>query len=176
MPQGAPRLTPAARVSSDAQFDLPGLDRTPSYTQTMARSWRITLVASLVGVPLVLVAAGAAWAGGQPFSALLDRQTLPPPPPKPTVTATRIEKRVRIVYSFSVWPRDADRRPVVLLTAIQSSGTRYAPYMERHAISKRSGVVWQPLGLGSAPFELFAAAYSRTGRSSPTVSVRVRAS
>jgi len=97
-----------------------------------------------------------------------------PVPPAPRVVATRIDQRVRIAYSFSVWPKDPDRRPVLLLTAVQSSGTRYAPYMKRHRISKRSGVVWQPLGLGTAPFKLYAAAYSQQGRSSKTVLVPVR--
>ena len=146
----------------------------PAYTQTVDRSLRLCVVASLaalVGVPATPAATGAA---GSPAAVLLGRQTIPPVPPKPTVVATRVGKRVRISYSFAVWPSDADRRPVVLLTAVQSSGTRYAPFMKRHSISARTGLVWQPLGLGDAPFKLYAAAYSRLGRSSPTVSVRVR--
>jgi hypothetical protein len=35
-------------------------------------------------------------------------------------------------------------------------------------------LVWQPLGLGKAPFKLYAAAYSREGRSSKTVTVRIK--
>jgi len=97
-----------------------------------------------------------------------------PPPPAPRVVATRRGQRVRIAYSFSVWPKVVAQRPVLLLTSVQSSGTRYAPYMKRHRISTRKGVVWQPLGLGTAPFKLYAAAYSRQGRSSKTVVVPVR--
>jgi hypothetical protein len=56
---------------------------------------------------------------------------------------------------------------------VQSSETRYPPFMKEHRISKRRGVVWQPLGLGKGPFKLFAAA-SRDGKSSKTMTVRVR--
>lgn len=81
---------------------------------------------------------------------------------------------MRIAYSFPVWPKAEAQRPVLLLTAVQSSELRYAPFMKRHQISVRKGVVWQPLGLGKGPFKLYAAAYSRQGRSSKTVMVRVR--
>lgn len=121
----------------------------------------------------VLVAAGAG-ATDQSVAMRIHRDALPPVPPAPNVAATRADSRVRITYLFSVWPNDLNRRPVMLLTAVQSSGTRYTPYAQRHAISKQRGVVWQPLGLGKAPFKLFAAAYSRLGRSSVTVTVRVR--
>jgi hypothetical protein len=145
-----------------------------TYTQTMNHSVRLCVVASVASLAAALVATtSAAGAEQLPSVALLDRQTLPPVPPKPTISATRFGKRVRISYSFGSWPSDPDRRPVMLLTAVQSSGTRYGPLHKEHKISKRRGVVWQPLGLGSAPFKLHAAAYSRF-RSSPTVTVRVR--
>jgi len=95
-------------------------------------------------------------------------------PPAPSVVAVRTGKRVRIAYSFRVWPRAEAQRIVLLLTAVQSSDPQLPPYMKRHRISTRKGVVWQPLGLGKAPFKLLAAAYSREGRSSRTVTVRVR--
>lgn len=137
-------------------------------------TFRLCAAASLASLAALLVATSAALGAEQlPSVALLDRQALPPVPPKPTISATRVGKRVRISYSFAVWPSDPDRRPVMLLTAVQSSGTRYVPLMKRHRISTRKGVVWQPLGLGSAPFKLYAAAYSRF-RSSPTVTVPVR--
>ena len=94
-------------------------------------------------------------------------------PPAPKIRATRVGKRVRVAYSFRVWPSNHARRPVVLLTSVKSSGTRFAPYMKRHGISTRTGVVYQPLGLGRAPFTLYAAAYSRQGASSASVKVRV---
>jgi hypothetical protein len=135
---------------------------------------RLCVAASVASLAVALVAITAAAGAEQvPSVALLDLQTLPPVPPKPTIAATRFGKRVRISYSFAIWPSDPDRRPVMLLTAVQSSGTRYSPYTKRHRISTRKGVVWQPLGLGSAPFKLHAAAYSRF-RSSPTVTVPVR--
>jgi hypothetical protein len=143
---------------------------------------RLSVVIALVSVALAVAIASTGFfaveaapgATGQPTTAFLHQQQLPAAPPKPTVAATRVEDRVRISYSFSVWPRAADRRPVMLLTAVKASEPRYSPYMKRHRISTRKGIVWQPLGLGSAPFKLYAAAYSRTGRSSPTVSTRVR--
>jgi hypothetical protein len=140
----------------------------------MSREVRLCVLASIASLAAALVATTPA-AGGERFPsvALLDRQALPPVPPKPRVTATRVGKRVRISYSFAVWPSDPDRRPVMLLTAVQSSGTRYGPLHKEHRISKRTGVVWQPLGLGRAPFKLHAAAYSRF-RSSPRVTVPVR--
>lgn len=61
------------------------------------------------------------------------------PPPAPQIVATRAGKRVRIAYSFPVWPNDS-RRPVMLLTSVQSSGPRYAPFMKRHRF--RSGPEW----------------------------------
>jgi hypothetical protein len=94
-------------------------------------------------------------------------------PPAPRIVATRVRDRVRIAYRFASWPR-GENRPAMLLTAVQSSGTRYSPYMKRHRISARSGVVYQPLGLGKAPFKLHAASYSRDGTSSKTITVRVR--
>jgi hypothetical protein len=98
---------------------------------------------------------------------------VPPRPPAPTVVATRVGKRVRVAYSFSVWPRNSDRRPIMLLTAVQAANPRYTPFTKRHRITARRGVVTQPLGLGPAPFKLHAAAYSKAGRSSKTVTVRV---
>ena len=145
-----------------------------SYTQTMSSARRLCLVVSVSVVVGALGTAVATGAARLPSSASLQAQTLPPIPPKPTVAATRVGKRVRISYSFAVWPSNADRRPVQLITAVQSSGTRYGPLHKEHRISARRGVVWQPLGLGRPPFKLYAASYSRLGRSSPTVSVRVR--
>jgi hypothetical protein len=140
----------------------------------MNSSLHLTVVASVASLTAALVASPAATGAEQlPSVALLERQALPPVPPKPRITATRVGKRVRISYSFAVWPSDPDRRPVQLITAVQSSGTRYGPLHKEHRITKRRGVVWQPLGLGSAPFKLHAAAYSRF-RSSPTVTVLVR--
>lgn len=139
----------------------------------MTRSLRPIVVAALA-VLVAMLATAAANAAERSPAAALERQALPLVPPKPAVSATRVGKRVRISYSFAVWPSDPDRRPVMLLTAVQSSGTRYAPFMKRHRIATRKGLVSQPLGLGNAPFKLFAAAYSRLGRSSPTVSVRIR--
>lgn len=136
-----------------------------------ARLCLVVSLAVLVGTLGTAVATGAAQ---PPAAASLQRQMLPPMPPKPTVAATRVGKRVRISYSFAVWPSDADRRPVQLITAVQSSGSRSGPLHKEHRISARRGVVWQLLGLGSPPFKLYAAAYSRLGRSSPLVSVRVR--
>lgn len=137
-------------------------------------TFRVCAAASLASLAAIFIATSAAIGAEQlPSAALLDRQALPPVPPKPTISATRVGKRVRISYSFAVWPSDRDRRPVMLLTAVQSSGTRYGPLHREHNISKRRGVVWQPLGLGSAPFKLYASAYSRL-RGSPTVMVPVR--
>ena len=96
------------------------------------------------------------------------------PPPAPRIVAMRIGKRVRVAYSFSVWPADPARRPVTLITSVLGSARRDSPLTDRHRISSRKGSYYRPLGLGKAPFKLFAAAYSREGRSSPTVTVHVR--
>jgi hypothetical protein len=93
--------------------------------------------------------------------------------PTPEVTASRVGKRVRISYNFLKWPTTKGRRVVVLLTSVQSAGNRYAPFFKRHRISARRGVVWQPLGMGNAPFKLHAAAYSEGGASSRTVTVKI---
>lgn len=138
----------------------------------------VVAVVALVALAAVAQASGAADRGASTTpgaatsygSLTIDPR---PVPPAPRVVATRIEQRVRIAYSFSVWPSAAERRPVVLLTAVQSSGTRYGPLHKEHNISKRSGVVSQQLGLGNAPFKLYAAAYSQQGRSSKTVVVPV---
>lgn len=145
---------------------------TLTYTQTMGTAARF-FTATLCAAAAILVAT-ANGAGSVQTNAVLDRQTLPPAPPKPKVSGTRIGERVRVTYSFATWPKAADRRPVMLLTVVRSSDPRKSGLMRRHRISTRKGVVWQPLGLGGAPFRLYAAAYSRTGRSSPTVSAPVR--
>jgi hypothetical protein len=64
---------------------------------------------------------------------------------------------------------------VMLLAVVKSSEARYAPLMRRHRISTRKGTVSQPLGIGKGPYKVYAAAYSRTGRSSATVMARVKA-
>jgi hypothetical protein len=160
----------ASRGSSFWRIDR----RTTPYTQKMSSPSRLLLIVALAIIVGALGTAAATGAARSPSSASHAEQTLPPTPPKPTVAATRVGKRVRISYSFAAWPTDADRRPVQLITAVQSSGTRYGPLHKEHRISARKGVVWQPLGLGSPPFKLYAASYSRLGRSSPTVLVRVR--
>jgi hypothetical protein len=105
----------------------------------------------------------------------VDAEPLSAPPPAPKVSATRVGQRVRIAYSFPSWPKGADRRPVMLLAVVKSSEARYAPLMRRHRISTRKGTVSQPLGIGKGPYKVYAAAYSRTGRSSATVMARVKA-
>jgi hypothetical protein len=94
-------------------------------------------------------------------------------PPAPKVVATRVGKRVRVSYSFSVWPT-GPRRPATLITSVQPSEGRFAPLVHRHRLTARKGTFMRPLGLGSAPYKLVAAAYSNTGRSSPLVMARVR--
>ncbi len=124
----------------------------------------------------------ASWADDQSscweaFSARVDEQSaLPARPPAPKIVATRTEKRVRIAYSFAVWPSNPERRPVTLITSVQPSERRFSPLVHRYRVTARSGTYTRPLGLGSPPFKLFAAAYSRQGRSSTTVMVRVRGS
>ena len=140
----------------------------------MVRALRERLIAALAAiVGAVILVTGGSDAARATSATLVAAHAPPPVPPTPKVAATRVGARVRITYSFAVWPRNLDRRPVLLLTSVKASEPRYSPYMKRHRISSQKGTPWQPLGLGSAPFKLFAAAYSRLGRSSPTVSTRV---
>lgn len=134
------------------------------------------LAAALAIVVLLVLAASVAEveASRLPSTAVLGRQALPAIPPKPTIRGAIVGKRVRIAYSFSTWPSDPNRQPVQLITAVQASEARYAPYVKQHMITARHGTVWQPLGLGTAPFTLRAAAYARTGRRSPIVIVHLR--
>jgi hypothetical protein len=95
-------------------------------------------------------------------------------PPAPRIVATRVGRRVRVAYTFSVWPADPARRPAMLLTSVVGSGTGDTPLTHRRRISTRKGVYYRPLGIGKSPYRLFVAAYTREGRSSPTVRFRVR--
>ena len=97
-------------------------------------------------------------------------------PPAPRIKATRVGARVRVQYSFDVWPGDLKRRPVTLVVSAQSRGKRFAPFMKIHRIRTRRGIISQPLGLGKAPFRVLVAAYTREGVSSATVTVEVRGS
>ncbi len=135
----------------------------PMPSASTARANAVLLTALFFAIVLVVTPGTS---GARPgYSAVV--------PPAPSIVATRVGQRVRIAYSFRVWPTTPARRIVSLLTAVQSSGPRYGPLHKQHRIRTRSGVVWQPLGLGRGPFMLYAAAYTREG-SSRTVKVRVR--
>lgn len=131
---------------------------------------RLVVIASAWGLSVVALGA-AADAGHTPslsVAPLAPTLHIPPPPPTPTISATRRGRTMFISYRFRSWPV-GDRRPRVLLTSVKSVESRYLPYTVQTAISRRSGVVTQPTGLGRGPFTVLASAYSRTGRRSRVV-------
>ena len=101
-------------------------------------------------------------------------ESVPVRPSAPKIVAKRIGKMVKVTYSFAVWSRDMSRRPATLITSVQPRETRFAPLVHRYRIIRRSGSYARPLGLGTAPYKLTAAAYTKQGRSSARVVVRVR--
>lgn len=95
-------------------------------------------------------------------------------PPAPVVKVHRDGKFVVISYRFSTMPRSVMRRPALLLTSINSAGTRYPPLAFQTTIRSRTGRVRQPLGLGRAPYVISIAAESKTGARSKTTKIVVR--
>lgn len=59
----------------------------------------------------------------------------------------------------------------MLLTSVKAEG--YVPLTFRTEITKRSGRITQPLGLGHAPWQLLVSTYSQAGSRSPTVYFRL---
>lgn len=95
-------------------------------------------------------------------------------PPMPTVKARRRGKNVLIRYSFTNLPKDKRQRPGQIVSSVDPSGGRYPPLTVRTPVSRASGTIVQPLGLGKAPFRVLVRAVGRAGVRSKKVSVPLR--
>lgn len=91
----------------------------------------------------------------------------------PEIRATLHGRSVRVIYGFSKWAAN-ETRPTMILVAVHPADNRIPPFIHRHRITQRFGVLRQPVGMGRGPFEVSVAAYSKDGRSSATVTVRAR--
>jgi Tol biopolymer transport system component len=92
--------------------------------------------------------------------------------PLPRVVARRQGDQIVTRYRFDRWPEAKAKRPGLLLTSIDTAGTRYTPLTVRTR-ARRQGVVRQPIGLGRAPLKFHVSVISRTGRRSIARLVRL---
>jgi hypothetical protein len=87
------------------------------------------------------------------------------------VSATLKADSVIVRFRFPS-KRDDEPEPWLLLTSVNSAGTRVPPLTFRTPVAGRqAGEVRQPLGAGRPPFKLLVATLSRTGLRSPFVEI-----
>lgn len=92
-------------------------------------------------------------------------------PPTPAVSAVRQAHSVVIHFRF---PRQGAKlgQPWLLLTSVDSAGSRVPPYTVRTPVPKRgAGVISQSLGVGRPPFRLLVATVSRIGLRSRIIEI-----
>jgi hypothetical protein len=92
-------------------------------------------------------------------------------PPAPAVSAVREADSVIVQFRFPE-EQDGEPEPWLLLTSVNSAGTRVPPLTIRTPVAGRqAGEVRQPLGAGRPPFKLLVATLARTGLRSPFVEI-----
>lgn len=99
---------------------------------------------------------------------------LQPPTPAVQVHAGE-EKADELLIRFRFPPPDhGEPRPWMLLTTVNSAGSRIPPLTLRTPVAGReSGVISQPVGLGHGPFELLVATLAPDGLRSPFARIRL---
>ena len=83
----------------------------------------------------------------------------------PRVSARRAGRQVIISYSFDRHDARGSRRPLTLMTAVDSAGSRLAPFAVRTVLRGLHGTLRQPIGGGVRPYELNVRAYGKGGAS-----------
>jgi hypothetical protein len=95
-------------------------------------------------------------------------------PSLPRATAKIIGDRVRIRYRFKRGTLAERNRPRLLITSVDTAGTRFPPLTKRSRVRHRLGVASQPIGLGKRPIKVRIATETANGARSRVVRVSVR--
>lgn len=95
-------------------------------------------------------------------------------PTLPRARAELVGDRVRIRFTFKRGALADRHRPRMLITSVDTAGSKYPPLTKRSRVKRRLGIVSQPVGLGKRPIKVRIATEGANGARSRIVRVSVR--